>query len=189
MATKGPKDLSKLTEELEKYRQQFSGSYPPVDKWNPDYCGDIDICIDRNGEWSHEGTAFERGALVKLFSSILKREGNDHFLVTPVEKMRIQVDVAPFLVTQMARVEVDGNPVLLFTTSTDDKIVVDRDHPIRMQPSPEQGDLIPLVMNRGGMEAIIARPVYYELVEYAFEHPPESGQYAIESGGEIFLLS
>jgi hypothetical protein len=87
---------------------------PPVDQWNPEFCGDIDIRIARNGSWYHEGRPFLRPSLVRLLSSILKREGDDYFLVSPVEKMRIQVEDVPFIAVGMTQEEADGEQILYF---------------------------------------------------------------------------
>lgn len=140
---------------------------PPVDQWNPDFCGDMDIRIARNGTWYHEGRPFLRQPLVRLLSSILKREGDEYFLVSPVEKVRIQVEDVPFIAVGMT-VECgeQGEPdTLVFRTLTDDIVRLDTGHPLRVQTDRFSGEPRPYIQVRGGMEARIHRPVFYELVE------------------------
>jgi hypothetical protein len=138
---------------------------PPVDQWNPAYCGDVDIRIARNGSWYHEGRIFQREALVKLLSSILKREGDEYFLVSPVEKMRIQVEDVPFIAVGLVEEQGENHPTLVFRTLTNDLVRLDAEHPLRVQTDPVTGEPRPYLMVRGGMEARIHRPVFYELVQ------------------------
>lgn len=145
------------------------GKLPPVHLWHPAVCGDIDIRIARNGSWFHEGRPFQRDALVRLLSSILRREGDDYFLVSPVEKMRIHVEDVPFLVVGMTEEAGTVPPVLLFRTLTDDVVRLDAEHPLRVVTDPVSGEPRPYVLVRGGMEARIHRPVFYELVNRAHE--------------------
>lgn len=144
---------------------------PPVDQWNPAFCGDIDIRIARDGTWYHEGRPFLRQPLVRLLSSILKREGDEYFLVSPVEKMRIQVEDVPFVAVGLTREDDENNsaPTLVFRTLTDDVIRLDKEHPLRVQTDPANGEPRPYIQVRGEMEARIHRPVFYELVELGRE--------------------
>jgi hypothetical protein len=164
---------------------------PPVDQWNPAYCGDIDIKIARDGSWFHEGKPFLRLPLVRLLSSILKREGDDYFLVSPVEKMRIQVEDAPFVAVGMT---LDENPdgkmaTLIFRTLTDDVVALDAEHPLRVQTDAATGEPRPYILVRGGMEARIHRPVFYELVERAREVTRQGETHlVIDSAGLEFDL-
>ncbi len=146
--------------------RQEGKSLPPVDQWNPAFCGDVDIRIARDGNWFHEGRPFLRQPLVRLLSSILKREGDEYFLVSPVEKMRIQVEDAPFVVVGVTQEsdEIGDAPVLIFRTLTDDIIRLDAEHPLRVQTDALTGEPRPYIQVRGGMEARIHRPVFYELV-------------------------
>lgn len=143
-----------------------AGTLPPVHLWDPPFCGDIAIRIARNGTWYHEERPFVRQPLVRLLSSILKREGADYFLVSPVEKVRIEVDDVPFLAVGMTVESTErGEPVLFFRTLTDDLVRLDAAHPLRVVSDPLTGEPRPYILVRGGMEARIHRPVFYELVE------------------------
>jgi hypothetical protein len=138
---------------------------PPVEKWNPPLLGDIDIRITRQGTWFHEGSEIKRQPLVKLFSSILKRENDDYFLVTPQEKWRITVEDAPFFFTQM-RVERKGDrQALVFISSTDDRVIAGSEHPLRVVVDVESGEPSPYLLVRGGMEGLLSRSVYYQLAD------------------------
>ena len=164
---------------------------PPVDQWNPAFCGDMDIRIARDGSWFHEGRPFLRQPLVRLLSSILKREGDEYFLVSPVEKVRIQVDDVPFIAVGMTQENDRGGkePVLFFRTLTDDIVRLDAEHPLRVQTDPLSGEPRPYIQVRGGMEARIHRPVFYELVERGREVIRQGEPYLIiESAGQQFDL-
>ena len=138
---------------------------PPVDQWSPAFCGDIDIRVARNGSWYHEGRPFLRQPLVNMLSSILKREGDEYFLISPVEKMRIQVEDVPFIVVGMTEQNMSGELTLVFRTLTDDIIPLDAEHSLRVQTDELTGEPRPYIQVRSGMEARIHRPVFYELVE------------------------
>ena len=122
---------------------------PPVHLWNPDFCGDLDMRIARDGTWFYLGTPIGRPALVKLFSSILKREGDAYFLVTPVEKVGITVDDAPFVAVDFD--VVDGG--LSFVTNVEDRVTAGPDHPIRVERDPATGEPSPYVLIRRNLEA------------------------------------
>jgi uncharacterized protein len=160
MATAGFENLLSFAGKLENRK------LPPVDQWNPAFCGDIDIRIARDGNWLHEGRPFLRQPLVRLLSSILKREGDEYFLVSPVEKMHIQVEDVPFVAVGMTQEEGEhgSSPTLVFRTLTDDVIRLDREHLMRVETDPVSGEPRPYIQVRGGMEARIHRPVFYELV-------------------------
>ena len=134
---------------------------PPVHLWNPPFCGDLDIRIARDGTWFYLGTPIGRPALVKLFSSILKKEAGKYYLVTPVEKVGIQVDDAPFVA-----VDVDHrNGDLHFTTQVGDTMIAGPDHPIRVERDPKTGEPSPYVLVRSNLEALIDRKSFYRLVD------------------------
>ncbi|MCK9469110.1 MAG: DUF1285 domain-containing protein [Porticoccaceae bacterium] len=163
-------------------------SLPPVERWNPPLSGDIDIRIDREGHWHHEGDLIEREALVKLFSRILKREGDEHFLVTPVEKWRIAVDVAPFFVTGLEVLEREGHQALVFTTATGDQVVAGPDHPLSVSDS-DTGEPQPLLVIRGGMAGLLSRPVFYQLADLVQPGPDDQQQaQGVYSLGQFFPL-
>lgn len=167
-----------------------TGVLPPVHLWNPACCGDIDIRIARNGSWFHEGRPFQRDTLVRLLSSILKREGDDYFLVSPVEKMRIVVEDVPFLIVGMTEEpQPTGAPVLLFRTLTQDLVRLDAEHPLRVVEDAVSGEPRPYMSVRGGMEARIHRPVFYQLVERGHEVMLDGEPHlVVESGGLQFDL-
>jgi hypothetical protein len=147
---------------------------PPVEKWNPDHCGPSDMRIARDGAWFHQGSPIGRPAMVRLFSTILRREPDGrHVLVTPVEKLDIEVEDAPFVAVEL-KSEGDGRGRrLAFRLNTGDMVVAGPDHPLRFEAG-EDGPH-PYLSVRGGLEALVARPVYYELAEIALaegDEPP-----------------
>jgi hypothetical protein len=162
---------------------------PPVEKWNPAHCGDIDIRIARDGTWFHEGSPVGRRELVRLFSTILRRDGDDYVLVTPAEKMRIVVEDAPFLAV-LLKVEGEGRDQrLIFTTNVGDETVAGPDNPIRVEIDPKTREPSPYVHVRRGLEAKISRPVYYQLAEIAVPGEGEhDGTLGLWSGGVFFPL-
>ncbi|MCZ4261688.1 DUF1285 domain-containing protein [Limimaricola sp. G21655-S1] len=157
----------------------------PVHLWDPPYCGDLDMRIARDGTWFHEGTPIGRERMVKLFASILKREGDGHYLVTPVEKVGITVDDAPFVAVDVAR-EGEG---LRFTTNLDETAVAGPEHPIRVVRDPETGEPAPYIEIRSGLEALIDRKSFYRLVELG-ETAPHEGEdwFGVRSNGIFFPI-
>jgi uncharacterized protein len=155
---------------------------PPVEKWNPAHCGDIDIRIARDGTWFHEGTPIGRRELVRLFSTILRKDADGFHLVTPAEKMRIRVEDAPFLAVLLRE---EGGRVV-FTTNVGDETVAGPDNPIRVETNPETGEPAPYVHVRRGLEARISRAVFYQLADMAV--PGEGGMLGVWSGGVFFPL-
>lgn len=159
---------------------------PPVEKWNPEHCGTMDMEIRRDGSWWHDGRRITRDRLVKLFSTILRKDDDGvHYLVTPVEKQAVRVEVAPFLAVRVDRAERDGRDVLIFTTNLGDLAEAGPDHPIRVEIDPETKEPAPFVTIRGRLEALITRPVFYELVEIADR---DGDRLIVESGGQTFEL-
>ena len=154
---------------------------PPVHLWNPPHCGEIDIRIRKDGVWFHEGTPIGREALVRLFSTVLRKDDDGVYLVTPVEKMKITVEDAPFIAV---RVDRDGH-VLRFTTNVGDEVEAGPDNAIRVEMDETTGEPRPYLHVRRGLEALIARPVFYELVEMAQEH---DGVMAVQSNGAWFTV-
>ena len=140
-----------------------SGKLPPVHLWNPPFCGDIDMRIGRDGTWFYASTPIGRPALVRLFASIMRRDPDGYMLVTPVEKVRIQVEDAPFLAVELA-VDPGPQPTLRFRTNVEDWVVVDAEHPLRFEPGAADG-LKPYVHVRGGLEALVKRALFFDLAE------------------------
>lgn len=154
---------------------------PPVHLWNPAHCGDIDIVIQADGLWLHEGSLIGRPELVRLFSTVLRKDPDGYCLVTPAEKLRITVEDVPFRAVHVDR---EGDD-LVFTTNVGDRVVAGRAHPLQVEGDAETGEPAPYVHVRGGLEARIARPVFYELVEMADER---DGRLFVRSGGAAFSL-
>jgi len=162
---------------------------PPVHLWNPPYCGDLDIRIARNGQWWYLGTPIGRVELVRLFASVLKLEDGRHYLVTPVEKIGITVDDAPFLAVDF-RVEGAGETqTLIFETNVGDFTEAGPENPIRVHRDPETGEPAPYVHVRRGLEALIDRKSFYRLVEIG-EHRAVDGTrwFGVRSGGAFFPI-
>ena len=156
---------------------------PPVHLWNPPFCGDLDMRIARDGTWFYQGTPIGRPGLVKLFSSILKREDEKYFLVTPVEKVGITVDDAPFVAIDFEAEGAGKDQILTFTTHVDDTAVAGPDHPIRVVRDPETGEPSPYILIRADLEALIDRKSFYRLVELCVH---ERDWFGVWSGGEFF---
>ena len=146
---------------------------PPVHLWNPPFCGDIDIRIARDGTWFYLGTPIGRAPMVKLFSSILKREGDAYFLVTPVEKVGIRVDDAPLLAVDFTATGSGRDQALRFVTRTEDEVDADADHPITV--TFRDGEPAPYIHVRAGLNALIDRKSFYRLVELGC-HEVQSGE-------------
>ncbi|MEX5609554.1 proteophosphoglycan precursor [Pseudomonas protegens] len=140
---------------------------PPVHLWNPDFCGDIDMRIARDGTWYYLGTPIGRKPMVKLFSTIIRRDGDDYFLITPVEKVGIKVDDAPFVAVTL---EVEGQgeaQVLRFSTNVEEQVVANDEHPLRVVIDSLTQEPAPYLLVRHNLEALIHRNVFYQLVELA----------------------
>ncbi|MEZ5508755.1 MAG: DUF1285 domain-containing protein [Gammaproteobacteria bacterium] len=190
----GSIDMSKKSNPLDAISDQLGNTQttkglPPVDQWNPPLSGDLDMQIRRDGSWWYLGTPIERPALVKLFASILKREGDDYFLVTPVEKWRIRVDDAPLLAVSVRQRTIDGQGVLEFETLTGDLVIADATHPIRVQINAVSGEPSPYVRVRRNLDALIQRSAFYHLVELAQPRETDAGtEWVVESAGQSFSL-
>lgn len=156
---------------------------PPVHLWNPAHCGEIDIVIKKNGLWFHEGTPIGREALVRLFSTVLRKDPDGFHLVTPVEKMKITVEDAPFIAVRVDQV----GERLTFLTNVGDEVEAGPDNAIRVEMDSETGEPRPYLHVRRGLEALINRPVFYELVELAREREtPEGPRLGVTSNGVWF---
>ena len=162
---------------------------PPVHLWNPPFCGDLDMRIAADGTWFYLKTPIGRHALVKLFASVLKREGDKYFLVTPVEKCGIVVDDAPFMAVEMQKDGEDNHRVLRFRTNVDDWVTCDAAHRLRFEQARE-GGLTPYLHVRADLWAKVTRALYYDLVDMGEERVVD-GQpmFGVESGGEFFSMA
>jgi hypothetical protein len=162
---------------------------PPVEKWNPTHCGDSEMRIARDGTWYHQGSPIGRPAMVRLFSTILRREADGrHVLVTPVEKLDIEVEDAPFVAVEMKAEGSGRDARLAFRLNTGDLVTAGPEHALRFVQDAAGSDAgpRPYLMVRGGMEALVARSVYYEIAERAIaddETPP-----GVWSDGAFFPL-
>ncbi|WP_085806760.1 DUF1285 domain-containing protein [Roseovarius albus] len=138
---------------------------PPVHLWNPEFSGDMDMRIARDGTWYHEGGTINRFALARLFSTILKREGDKYYLVTPMEKVGITVDDAPFVAVGFDAEGEGPAQMLVFDTNMEDRVLAGENNPIRVERDPETGEPSPYVMVRDGLEALIDRKTFYRLID------------------------
>lgn len=156
---------------------------PPVHLWNPPFCGDLDMRIARDGTWFYQGTPIGRPGLVKLFSSILKREDGKYFLVTPVEKVGITVDDAPFVAIDFESSGEGQKQEITFETHVGDIAIAGADHPIRVERDAETGEPSPYILIRADLEALIDRKSFYRLVDLGVHH---DGWFGVWSGGQFF---
>lgn len=163
---------------------------PPVERWNPPFCGDIDMRIALDGTWFYQKTPIGRPALVKLFASVLKREGDKYFLVTPVEKVGLVVEEAPFLAVELKVNHDPRGQVLAFRTNVDDWVEAGPGHALRFEPEPETGGLKPYLHVRRDLWAKVTRALFYDLVELGEER--EVGgkdMFGVASGSEFFAMA
>jgi hypothetical protein len=162
---------------------------PPVHLWNPPFCGDLDMRIASDGTWFYMGTPIGRPALVRLFSTILKREADKYFLVTPVEKVGIRVDDAPFLAVEMQTETSNGKRRLRFRTNVDDWVDCDSAHRLRFEAS-RAGGLTPYLHVRADLWAKVTRALFYDLVEMGEERMiKDRSMFGVESAGEFFAMA
>ncbi len=157
---------------------------PPVQQWNPPFCGDIGMRIQRDGSWLYMGSPITRPAMVRLFSTVLRHDDDGYYLVTPVEKVRIQVDDVPFVIVSMEREESS----IHFTTNVGDEVILGKGHELRLIETKPYG-LSPYVCVRDRLDALIHRNVYYQLVDIAEERLLDGKmQVGIASAGEFYSL-
>lgn len=164
---------------------------PPVDSWNPAFCGDLDIRIAGDGTWYYLGSPIGRKPLVRLFSSVLRKDADGRtYLVTPVEKIGIAVDDAPFLAVEMAVEGRGRDQVVGFRTNVDDYVEVDAGHPLRFEREAGSGGLKPYVLVRGRLEALVVRSVFYDLVELGEEAQTAEGpMFGVWSRQRFFAMA
>lgn len=163
---------------------------PPVERWNPDHCGEIDMEIRRDGTWFYMGTPIGRPALVRLFSTVLRKdEDGETYLVTPVEKVRIRVEDAPFVAVEAVATGEGESQVVTFRTQVGDLVEAGPDHPLRFVDEDETGGMKPYVHVRGRLEALVSRAVMYDLVELGEEVMVDGkAMYALRSHGAVFPM-
>jgi uncharacterized protein len=171
-------------------KEQAADKLPPVDRWHPPYCGDIGMRIRADGVWLYQGSPIGRKPLVRLFSRVLRKDADGrHYLVTPVEKVDVAVEDAPFLAVEM---EVHGAgqlQVLTFRTNVDDVVRCGQDHPLRFALEAHSGGLKPYLLVRGRLEALLTRAIYYDLVELALPERDDAEEpLGVWSQGSFFPL-
>ncbi|WP_323613872.1 DUF1285 domain-containing protein [Pseudomonas putida] len=162
---------------------------PPVHLWNPDFCGDIDMRIARDGTWYYLGTPIGRKPMVRLFSTIIRRDGDDYFLVTPVEKVGIRVDDAPFVAVTLDVRGTGEQQVLSFTSNVEDQVEAGPRNPLRVEVDPVTQEPSPYVLMRNNLEALIHRNVFYQLVELAVPREIDGEQWlGVWSHGQFYPI-
>ena len=193
MANEGQGRLNSITDTLTRGAAKGAAGakgLPPVERWNPPFCGDLDMRIAGDGTWYYLKTPIGRPALVKLFASVLKREGDRYFLVTPVEKCGITVDDAPFLAVELAAEESSAGRVLNFRTNVDDWVACGPDYPLRFEPEIGTGGLRPYLHVRRDLWAKVTRALFFDLVELGEEREVEGRvMFGVTSMGAFFAMA
>ena len=183
-------NFAKGLETIYEFSKQQKNSLPPVDKWNPKFCGDIDMKIMRNGKWFYMGTEIKRPAMVKLFSGILRLDSdNFYYLVTPVEKVRISVEDAPFIATSLISEKKDNINHLYFITNVNEKILLTKNNPLEIKINNITEEPSPYIFVRKNLKALISRSVFYELIKLATKKNIDGKDcLVLASAGEVFKL-
>ncbi|GAA4360868.1 DUF1285 domain-containing protein [Kangiella marina] len=180
-------NLNNILSEINK--AQASNKLPPVEQWNPDFCGEMELVIKRDGTWHYQNSPIGRQRLVKLFSTVLKKEDDNYFLVTPVEKLGIKVEDAPFLVLKMSLKNTDQGQVIIFTDNCDNTVALSEDNPLWVEQDAKTGEPSPYIMIRRNLHALIHRNVFYQLVELAEERIIDDKKHlGVISAGEFYSL-
>lgn len=189
MAKQGQAGDSPLDVILGAVKQAGAKGPPPVHLWNPPFCGDLDMRIAADGTWYYLGTPIGRPALVRLFASVLKREDGQYFLVTPVEKVGIQVEDAPFVAVELLSEE-DSAGVLRFRTNVDDMVTCDSEHTLRFEPETGTGGLKPYLHVRRDLWAKVTRALFYDLVARGEEREVDGvPMFGVASGDQFFPMA
>ena len=178
-------DIQTLTQQLDDLSQS-----PPFEKWNPPFCGDLDMVIKSDGRWFYMGSPIGRIKLVKLFASVLVKEDNEYFLKTPAEKVRIQVEDAPFMITEWQHQDTEQGPAIVVTTNLGQSIVLGEQHPLinNTGTAPDAEPKLYVELHRG-LTARVHRNVFYQWAEIATSTEiDQTERFYIESAGKIFLL-
>ena len=187
MAKAGQAELDSITGAVS--RAAAKGP-PPVERWNPPFCGDLDMRIAADGTWYYLKTPIGRPALVKLFASVLKREDDKYFLVTPVEKCGIQVEDAPFLAVEMNVEQRASGRILHFRTNVDDWVACGPEHALRFEPEPGTGGLKPYLHVRRDLWAKVTRTLFFDLVELGEERDVAGRpMFGVVSMGSFFAMA
>jgi len=170
-------------------RAAAKGGLPPVHLWHPEFCGHLDMRIARDGTWFYLGTPIGRKELVRLFSTIIRKDGDDYYLVTPVEKVGITVDDAPFVAVDFEAEGTGRDQILTFETNVEDAAIAGPNNPIRVERDPETGEPSPYILIRANLEALIDRKSFYRLVDIG-THEEHDGTrwFGVWSFGEFFPI-
>ena len=182
--------LEKIFADLLEAQKESSKNHPSIHQWNPKKTGDMDLLIDRDGRWIHEGREIKRSKIVKLFSTILKLEQGNYFLVSPVEKWQIRVAIAPFFIIDATRELRDARQAITLKTSTDDIVVVSNENPLLVDKTVVEGESTLLVKVRDNLMGFFSRSIYYQLIDWGALITQPDGQeiLILESMGEAFSL-
>ncbi len=167
---------STVLQDLQQALKQYP--VPPVDSWHPATTRESRMRIARNGDWYYQESKIERQRMVRLFASILRRDHDDYFLVTPAEKLRIDVEDAPFVAVLLRVENDDGQQKLIFTNNMGDETIADSDHPIFVEYTQAEADPSPYIVVRKGLSALMSRAVYYQLAELVETHQGKLGVYS-----------
>lgn len=180
------KNLDSLSQYLKDVQGSHKRSIPPLDQWHPKHCGAMNLKVLSNGEWWHEGQLIKRQKLIDLFSTVLWKEDGKYYLKTPVEQIEIDVEDEPLFVNQVDLVDIEGKSYLQLTTTTQDVVIVDEQHPIIMREY--QGEFRPYVYVRFGLYAVIQRASFFHLVELGQLSENDQGQTILElKSGDLLL--
>jgi uncharacterized protein len=189
MAKAGQFGLDAITGSLASASGHAQG-LPPVERWNPPFCGDLDMRIAADGTWYYLKTPIGRPALVRLFASVLKREGDKYFLVTPVEKCGIRVDDVPFLAVELNVEQSPSGQALNFRTNVDDWVACGPDHALRFEPETGTGGLKPYLHVRRDRWARVTRPLFFDLVELGEEREIDGrAMFGVTSLGTFYPMA
>lgn len=185
-----PISPEQLFADLIEQTNKSSSQLPPVHLWHPEKTGDMEMLIDREGRWFHQSVEIKRPAMVKLFASLLRIEDGDYFLVAPNEKWQIQVDIAPLYIVDAERIFRDGVQVISFTTSTEERVLLSSDNRLIMHQKRPLESIYPLIHVRDGLNALVSRNIYYQLVDWGRENSLDNGkrELIIDSLGSQFSL-
>ena len=168
--------VDKLFSDLLSESNKYSDTLPPIHLWHPELSGDIAIRIDREGRWFHESEEIKRASIVELFSKLLKLEGSDYYLVTPSEKWKIQVDVAPLFVISASLEVRQGHQAIVLQTLTGESILLGRANPLQMKQDLAGEETYPIILVRDNLTALLSRATYYQLVDWSVSRPYKEGQ-------------
>ena len=157
------KNLSNISQYLKNAQSSHKRSIPPLDQWHPKHCGAMDLKVKANGEWWHEGQLIKRQSLIDLFSTVLWKDDEKFYLKTPVEQIEIEVEDEPLFVNSVEQIQLDGLHYIQLSTTSQDVVIVDQEHPIFMREF--DGELRPYVHVRFGINALIQRASFFHLIE------------------------